>query len=225
MNTNKMTQEQISALVDGELADSHVEMALAALRHPEDKQAWDTYHHIGDAIRSEDTATQLSPDFSARLMARLDAEPPLVAPVLEAQRRSETVSQAQPQSAAAKSSQKLKRFALPGAIAAAAAAALAVISGPQMMVAENAPASSPASSYAMAKSASSARVSHASIIAVAAPQASAASSAVTGNPADAEVLRDPNIDEYLMAHQRFSPSVYSTAQFARSSLNANEADK
>jgi sigma-E factor negative regulatory protein RseA len=30
------------------------------------------------------------------------------------------------------------------------------------------------------------------------------------------VLRDPRIDDYLLAHQRFSPSMYSTAQFARS---------
>ena len=29
------------------------------------------------------------------------------------------------------------------------------------------------------------------------------------------ILRDPRIDEYLLAHQRFSPSVYSSAQHAR----------
>jgi len=40
-----------------------------------------------------------------------------------------------------------------------------------------------------------------------------------------EILRDPGIDEYLLAHQRFSPSVYSTAQYARSATFAVDSDK
>lgn len=36
------------------------------------------------------------------------------------------------------------------------------------------------------------------------------------------VLRDPRMDEYLLAHQRFSPSVFSTAQFARSATFATD---
>jgi sigma-E factor negative regulatory protein RseA len=39
-----------------------------------------------------------------------------------------------------------------------------------------------------------------------------------------EVLRDTRIDEYLLAHQRFSPSVYSTAQYARSATFAIDSD-
>jgi sigma-E factor negative regulatory protein RseA len=53
----------------------------------------------------------------------------------------------------------------------------------------------------------------------AAPVVVAAASApktITVASQDGEVLRDPQIDEYLLAHQRFSPSVYSTAQYARS---------
>jgi sigma-E factor negative regulatory protein RseA len=39
---------------------------------------------------------------------------------------------------------------------------------------------------------------------------------VSGTGTGEVVLRDPRIDDYLLAHQRFSPSMYSTAQFARS---------
>jgi sigma-E factor negative regulatory protein RseA len=46
-----------------------------------------------------------------------------------------------------------------------------------------------------------------------------------GKPVELVYLRDPLIDQYLLAHQRFSPSVYSTAQYARSAAFANEKDK
>ena len=39
------------------------------------------------------------------------------------------------------------------------------------------------------------------------------------------VMRDPQIDAYLIAHQQFSPSLYSTAQFARAASFANESAK
>ncbi len=46
-----------------------------------------------------------------------------------------------------------------------------------------------------------------------------------GKPVEMVYLRDPLIDQYLLAHQRFSPSVYSTAQYARSAAFANETNK
>ena len=39
------------------------------------------------------------------------------------------------------------------------------------------------------------------------------------------MLRDSRIDEYLMAHQRFSPSVFSAAQYARSATFASDSSK
>src|SRR4051812_23919083 len=80
MNTNNMTQEQISALADGELDDSHVDAALAALRQGPGREAWDAYHQIGDVLRSDDMAVSLSPGFEARMAARLAAEPVILAP-------------------------------------------------------------------------------------------------------------------------------------------------
>jgi sigma-E factor negative regulatory protein RseA len=97
----------------------------------------------------------------------------------------------------------IKRFAMPG-MAVAAVAVAAFLTVPQMLT-QNAPmvASNPAPI----------------VLASAAPEK------LTVASQDGEVLRDPRIDEYLLAHQRFSPSVYSTAQYARSATFAVDSDK
>jgi sigma-E factor negative regulatory protein RseA len=74
MDTNKKNREYISLLLDGEIPDTDLELAMAALDGPDGQQAWDAFHHIGDVLRAEATA-ELSPDFSARLAARLADEP------------------------------------------------------------------------------------------------------------------------------------------------------
>ncbi len=74
MDTDKKLREHISALTDGELPDSERELALAALDSPEGQAAWRAYHLAGDALRRTPDA-ELSDGFSARLAARLAAEP------------------------------------------------------------------------------------------------------------------------------------------------------
>ncbi len=74
METNKKNREHISALGDGELPGTEVELAFAALHSDDGKQAWITYHHIGDALRAQ-ASPDLSEGFSARLAARLALEP------------------------------------------------------------------------------------------------------------------------------------------------------
>ncbi len=98
----------------------------------------------------------------------------------------------------------IKRFAMPG-MAAAAVAVVAFLTVPQMMTQQHAPALEAAS---------------ASIV-----MAAATPETITVASNEGEVLRDPRIDEYLLAHQRFSPSVYSTAQYARSATFAVDSDK
>lgn len=73
MDTNKKIREHISALKDGELSESDLELAFAALHSDDGRQAWEVYHRIGDVMRAEASA-DLSPGFGARLAARLDAE-------------------------------------------------------------------------------------------------------------------------------------------------------
>lgn len=74
MDTHKKIREHISALGDGELSASDLELAFAALRAPDGQQAWNTYHRIGDVLRAQGSP-DLSDEFSERLAARLLAEP------------------------------------------------------------------------------------------------------------------------------------------------------
>src|SRR6478609_6926137 len=112
--------ELISAFVDGESAEAELEIALAALRDSQGKAAWEAYHVAGDVLSSEDMAVSMSADFNARLMARLDKEPTVLAPVSE-----DGIS----------IRKSARRFLLPGIAAAAAAASFAFVAAPQLMVA------------------------------------------------------------------------------------------
>src|SRR3990167_5176493 len=116
MNTKNFTQEQISAFADGEMAEAHPETVLAALRQQEGRCTWDLYHHIGDVLRSDDMAFALRPDFAARVAARLEAEPTIVAP------RPSSAQLRQGSDRAGASNRLFQRFGIPGAAAAAVAA-------------------------------------------------------------------------------------------------------
>jgi sigma-E factor negative regulatory protein RseA len=98
-----------------------------------------------------------------------------------------------------------KRWAMPSMVAAAAVAAVAFITTPQLMVAMK---SEPA-------------IVEAAKLASVGPAADQAATVATSG-SDGVILRDPGIDDYLLAHQRFSPSVYSTAQYARSATFSNK---
>lgn len=70
---------KISELLDGELDSREAAGLLDTLRSEgEARDAWRSYHRIGDAIRD---TRMLSPGFAARVAARLAAEPTVVAPV------------------------------------------------------------------------------------------------------------------------------------------------
>ncbi|HWW99572.1 sigma-E factor negative regulatory protein [Collimonas sp.] len=206
MNTKDMTQEQISALADGELSSAYIDMALAALRQAESRDTWDVYHQIGDILRSDDMALSMSSDFSARMAARLDAEPTIIAaPLAVTAQPSEQIAVGGGQPVhigVAAGRRSIKRFALPGMAAAAVAAAAFIISPQLAVVSAPAPAAVATPQLALASNAGDVRVmTHAG-----------------------EVLRDSRMDEYLSAHQRFSPSLYSAAQYARPAKFAPDAD-
>ncbi|KRB70422.1 hypothetical protein ASE07_07330 [Noviherbaspirillum sp. Root189] len=213
MNTNEMSGEKISALADGEITDEQLDLALATLKKGNACADWALYHQIGDVLRSSDMALNMSPDFSARFAARLEAEPTIIAPaanitltsgLMSREARSDKVS-------VQKDSRNAKRWALPGMAAAAAMAAVAFVATPQLMVAMH---GNPTSAET-------------SIASVSADKPSAAGSAIVTAASDSGevVMRDPRIDDYLFAHQRFSPSLYSTAQYARSATFATESTK
>ncbi|MGK5079322.1 RseA family anti-sigma factor [Janthinobacterium sp. HLX7-2] len=75
MDTHTRLHKTISALADGELATSELELAFAALDTDEGRQAWEAYGRIGDALRSDLCGHELSAHFDAQLASRLANEP------------------------------------------------------------------------------------------------------------------------------------------------------
>lgn len=211
MNTKDMSREQISALADGELVDQQFDMALAVLRKSEGQVTWDLYHQIGDVMRSDEMGFSLSADFASKMSARLDAEPAIVAPQLKTAAPEQIIVRAVANGSAQRS-RLIRRFAMPGAAMAAAVAAVVFVVAPQQsaVVADATPAAAP---VVMASTVSTAAADVKNV-------QFSSSLAQQG-----EVTRDPRIDDYLLAHQRFSPSLYSTAQYARSAAFAIDSDK
>lgn len=80
MGAGELSKQQISAFADGELPDNEVPAVMAALRATDHAADWDTYHQIGDVLRSEMLAAPVSAGFAERFAARLAAEPQLLAP-------------------------------------------------------------------------------------------------------------------------------------------------
>jgi len=74
------SDEQISALVDGELDDQGCHAAVDELLNQSDfRKSWGRYHLIGDALRRSLPRT-IDAQFSARVMAALEDEPTVLAP-------------------------------------------------------------------------------------------------------------------------------------------------
>jgi sigma-E factor negative regulatory protein RseA len=75
------TQELISALADGQLqGDAFARAVEAATQDPVAREAWGTYHLIGDVLRSSDFAAHAAPGrVLARVQQRLGEEHPVLA--------------------------------------------------------------------------------------------------------------------------------------------------
>lgn len=79
--------EQVSTLMDGELDADEATREITRLRDdPVRRDAWKTYHLIGESLRGERAEWGLSADFSQRLSARLAGEPTVLAPRARAPR-------------------------------------------------------------------------------------------------------------------------------------------
>ncbi|QYF92572.1 sigma-E factor negative regulatory protein [Massilia sp. PAMC28688] len=74
MDTHKKIREHISALSDGALCSTDLELAMAAMQTEDGRQAWHLYHRIGDVLRAQATP-ELSDSFASKLAARLAEEP------------------------------------------------------------------------------------------------------------------------------------------------------
>lgn len=209
MNKSTNQHESISAMADGELNDAQLDSLLASLNETESKDAWEIYHQIGDVLRSEDLAVTFSADFSQRFSEKLRAEPIILAPTAM-------------QKAGDQGNQRKHKFL--GAYAAvagmAAAAVFAFIMIPQL---QSFQASPDAASQISSKSTNPGNVQLANHTGnqgantlAANEQTSQPAQLVQGSDkkvAEPDMLRDPRIDSYLMAHQRFSPAINNGAQY------------
>src|SRR5699024_2957632 len=72
---NAAWEQTISSWVDGEN-----EVRPQELDSPYGRQVWDTYHLIGDVLRSDELAILPSNLFYARVSKQIDAEPTVLAP-------------------------------------------------------------------------------------------------------------------------------------------------
>ncbi|HET8871248.1 MAG TPA: sigma-E factor negative regulatory protein [Aquabacterium sp.] len=79
---SQAAREALSALADGEATTSDIGRACAAWKDDvRAKQAWQTYHLIGDVMRSDDLAKGAgSADFLNKFRERLAQEPVVLAP-------------------------------------------------------------------------------------------------------------------------------------------------
>ena len=82
MDNEMDNQELISALADGHLQGEALARGVqAATADARGRQAWCTYHVVGDVLRTGRAATGSAPEaFLARLRERLQEERPLAAP-------------------------------------------------------------------------------------------------------------------------------------------------
>jgi sigma-E factor negative regulatory protein RseA len=197
MNTKKIGQERISELVDGELPSGHLPVAFASLNSEDGRSTWDIYHQIGDVLRSDDMAISLSPNFAASFAARLEAEPTILTPVV-----GQAEQMGQSSIASNGIARVYKRFSIQGFAVAATVAVFAFISAPQLMM-------------AIKGEQQNSHVPNAMV-------ATSSTSIISNAQQEGTVLRDPQIDQYLLAHQRFSPSAYSIAQYARPATFATD---
>jgi sigma-E factor negative regulatory protein RseA len=204
VNTESKKSELISALLDGELMHAESQQLISQLANaPADKADWDAYHQIGDVLRSDDLAVSFSPDFGSRLSALLDQEPVVLAPrsasAVEFIHADVAVANGVSRPSAA-SVRGARLWGMGGLIA---AGLLVFAIAPRLNIDNNDGAAPAAAGVQMAQSRGQFEVGGAqSDLRNVSNQ-----SILSFDKADAipmEMLRDPQLDNFLMGHQKGS---------------------
>jgi sigma-E factor negative regulatory protein RseA len=216
MKSNDMIREEISAFSDGELAQHRCEEVARKLRQPEAQDCWNLYHQIGDTLRSDEMANSLSAGFSARMAARLELEPAIISRPSEMRSLAPKMTAPQDVLPSVRTAGRRwtsgRKFFVPGL---AAAAAVMYLGLPKLMVATNSFNNKSSIELAMKSGDAGTQLSGLKVV----------KNSDSSLSERVEVLRDSRMDEYLLAHQQFSPSLYSSAQFARSATFATNTGK
>ena len=178
-------KERLSALVDGELDAADAAAACADWKQDAAMRAsWHDYQLIGDTLRSDDLASTPARDaaFLCALRERLANEAVVLAPA--------------PASPLSARRAPRRAWAAPSAVAACFAAVAGVL-----FINRNPPPAAPAVPLALARPAAPQRAEM--------PATQGASTAVLATAPSAPgqamtLIRDPQLDRYLDAHQQFA---------------------
>jgi len=177
--------ERVSAFVDGESFDGSGDISqfLSGFTQ-KDRAAWSDYHLIGDALRSDDLAASpvTSSAFMNAFSARFEAEAHVFAPAAIPAATAELTR-----------SRMFRRRVMPAFAVAAAAATLTWIVVPQLQGVDS-------HNGVQMASLSSQSSDHVQRVAMASVPAATLRSPV----AEANIIRDASLDQYLEAHQQFS---------------------
>jgi sigma-E factor negative regulatory protein RseA len=184
-------RERLSALVDGELGGGDVDAACGDWRaDAEVRRTWHAWHAIGDALRSDDLASDAQADlrFCAAVGARLAAEAVVLAPA----KRVAPV-------AVGIFSPPRSRWAVGSAVA----AGLVLAAGTFALVG---PGTTPApQSVALTDRSSIPAAGPESTLTSASNEADV-SAPLVATIADQKLIRDAQLDRYLIAHKQFAGS-------------------
>jgi sigma-E factor negative regulatory protein RseA len=220
MNTKELVRQEISAFADGEMHGQEIESTLASLCDDVCREDWEIYHQIGDLLRSSDMNVSMSPGFASSMAARLEMEPPILAPNAATQtslvQPSDTTAQTGARNAAAKKWQP--KYWLASGFGAAGLALAALLGLPQLMVTAM---KAPGNDDTLIASASS----NAPDIRTGSSTNSAEVTVQRTSGTPDVILRDPRIDDYLSAHHRLSPTLYSGTHYARSATFTSDSNK
>jgi sigma-E factor negative regulatory protein RseA len=215
-------REQMSALLDGELPTAGVREACAAWRDDASvRDTWHAYSVIGDAMRSADLAAVSARDgnFLRDLRARMATEPVVIAP---RDARVPAAGSARAGTQAPTAARARGRSWWSGAVA---AAGLVVVIGSVVVNKTPAPVGVESATVAPAPTVTPPRTASAvgqtvqTSVPLPAPTLSTRPQVVAamepapspGSPgielvSDGSVIRDPQLDRYLLAHKQFSGS-------------------
>lgn len=207
--------ELISSVLDGETSDTQLDLLLAQMKGNEGpvvKEHWERYHEIGDVLRSDDLAISFSTDFSKKMSALLEAEPTIVAPQINS-----TESQKL-------QVQKTKYWALTSV---AATVMLGFLMAPQIIPLLR---SSSTADMTIAKQEATDSFAGAGVKMAANSNLGQTSKDMEFAPKlenQVEMLRDPRLDSYLLAHQKVSPSLDNGARYIQRAnvVSSSESEK
>ncbi|RZL67730.1 MAG: anti-sigma factor [Variovorax sp.] len=197
MNQTKTVLEQVSALADGQLHGDEFSAVVGQLGVESELRAtWQTYHLVGDVLRSGGHAPCSDSDvFLSRLQRRLAAEPVIA---LVSTSVTAVAAPTEPVAVEAANEPVFRWKLVAGAASLAAAAAIGwtwiggggAASGGAQLAQQQAPANSV--------------LAVAGTPAPSGPSVLAPTRVIVGNGQAQVMLRDPRLDELLEAHQQVS---------------------